>query len=69
MGSRPPEGFSFMGGKRDDITVTVAQIFADTGANDKLRSLAARDMYFPEKKHVYKNVVNEEHKLEGIKED
>ena len=34
MGNKPPEGFKFLGGKEDDITVTVAQVFKDVGADD-----------------------------------
>ena len=52
--NKPPPGFKFLGGKADDITVTVAQVFADTGdMDDPRRSLAESDTYFVEKKHLY----------------
>ena len=34
---RPPEGFAFTGGKADDITVIVGQVFADAGPDDPRR--------------------------------
>ena len=43
-----PEGFKFLGGKHDDITITVAQLFKDLGADDERRQLAASDKYFTE---------------------
>jgi len=42
------EGFKFLGGKADDITVTVAQIFTDEGKNDPRRHLSANDTYYKE---------------------
>jgi len=33
----PPKGFKFVGGKADDITVTVGQVFADRGPDDPRR--------------------------------
>lgn len=33
----PPPGYSFIGGKADDITVLVAQVFADAGPDDPRR--------------------------------
>ena len=52
--NKPPAGFKFLGGKADDITVTVAQVFADTaGEDDPRRSLAANDTYFSDAKHLY----------------
>ena len=41
-----PTNYTFIGGKQDDITVTVAQVFKDRGADDRRRSLSARDTYF-----------------------
>ena len=43
-----PANYPFMGGKHDDITVTVAQVFKDAGAEDTRRQLAAQDKYFTE---------------------
>ena len=37
MVNPPPEGFDFVGGKQDDISVTVAQVFVDRGPEDPLR--------------------------------
>ena len=57
MPQYPPAGYTFVGGKEDDVTVTVAQIFAideKAGANDPMRSLAKDDVYFKESKTVYK---------------
>ena len=51
--NQPPENFPYMGGKADDITVTVAQIFTDKGADDPRRQLAAQDTYFESQKTIY----------------
>lgn len=51
----PPKDYKFVGGKADDITVTVAQIFTDEGKDDPRRYLAADDTFFKEQKTVYKN--------------
>ena len=53
MGTKPPPGYDFLGGKQDDITVTVAQIFKDKGENDPNRKIAEKDTHFKEQKHVY----------------
>ena len=37
MPSPPGEGYDYLGGKPDDVTVTVAQIFVDLGQNDPMR--------------------------------
>ena len=60
MSQYPPAGYNFLGGKEDDVTVTVAQIFAvdeKLGANDPMRSLAKNDTYFKEQKTVYKEKI------------
>ena len=60
MSQYPPAGYNFMGGKEDDVTVTVAQIFAADdrlGANDPMRSLAKSDTYLKEQKTVYKEKI------------
>ena len=44
-------GYNFVGGKEDDVTVTVAQIFQNDskpGEVDAMRSLAKDDKYFKE---------------------
>ena len=41
-----PENFPFIGGKHDDITVTVAQVFLDRGPDDPHRKLMENDKYF-----------------------
>ena len=46
-------GFNYIGGKADDITVTVAQVFLDKGPDDPRRSLAANDLYMPHSKTLY----------------
>ena len=60
MSQYPPAGYDFMGGKEDDVTVTVAQIFAvddKLGAKDPMRSLAKSDPYLKEQKTVYKEKI------------
>ena len=53
----PPPNFDFIGGKADDITVTVAQVFADKGADDPRRHLSEDDKYFPYQKTLYTGLV------------
>jgi len=48
----PPKDFKFIGGKQDDITMTVAQVFKG-GPDDTRRQLAANDKYFTEAKKLY----------------
>jgi len=36
----PPKGYNFLGGKADDITVVVGQVFTDAGPDDPRRYLA-----------------------------
>ena len=48
-----PEGYDFLGGKEDDITVTVAQVFKDVGPDDPRRQLSANDTYYPDQKTLY----------------
>ena len=43
-----PPGHKFIGGKADDITITVAQVFTDMGPDDERRQLSENDTYFPE---------------------
>ena len=54
----PPPGYSFIGGKQDDITVTVAQVFITDPQkrkeDDPLRKLAQDDPYFKDQKTVYR---------------
>ena len=57
LANPPPEGFNFIGGKSDDITVTLAQVFADAGPDDPRRSLAAEDPFFKEEKFLYTRYV------------
>lgn len=62
MPQYPPLGYNFVGGKEDDVTVTVAQIFAidnSLGLSDPMRSLAKDDVYFKEQKTVYKKKITE----------
>ena len=40
------EGYDFIGGKHDDITITLAQVFSDNGPDDPHRQLAANDTFF-----------------------
>ena len=47
----PPKDFDFIGGKHDDITMTVAQIFYTQ--NGEKKGTAERDTYFPDAKTVY----------------
>jgi len=48
------EDYPFIGGKEDDITITVAQIFRDDrGADDPRKQLAMRDTFFTEAKYLY----------------
>ena len=49
----PPDDFSFIGGKQDDITVTLAQVFKDRGQDDPRRNLMAEDTYFSFQKTIY----------------
>jgi len=42
-----------LGGKHDDITITVAQIFRNRGQDDPRRRLAEQDTYFKEQKTIY----------------
>ena len=44
--NKPPPDYPFLGGKQDDITVTVAQVFKDQGPDDPRRTLAESDQYF-----------------------
>ena len=46
----------FIGGKEDDVTVVLAQIFLNSKhpAGDNVHFLSKNDPYFPESKHVYK---------------
>ncbi len=62
-GVPPPDPPVFMGGKQDDITVTVAQFFIaeeDPKKKDTMRSLASDDTYFKDSKTVYKKPFNAE---------
>ena len=52
-----PANFNYIGGKADDITVTVAQVFLDKGPDDPRRSLSANDLYWPESKIIYEGGV------------
>ena len=63
--NKPPAGFKFLGGKEDDITVTVAQVFKDVGADDPRRQLSANDKYFPDQKTLYTKAVPS-NKTEGF---
>lgn len=46
--------YPFLGGKHDDITVTVAQVFRDDrGADDPRKMLAKNDPFFTEQKTLY----------------
>ena len=51
-----PEGFSFEGGKHDDITVTVAQVFTKKEGEPR-KGTAAADTYFPDQKTIYTGAV------------
>ena len=55
--NQPPPGFPFVGGKADDITITVAQIFEDKGVNDPRRSLSADDKFFKDQITLYTGAV------------
>lgn len=57
--ARPqPANLRFIGGKQDDITVTLAQVFRnDHGANDYRRWLARLDPYFLSNKTIYTDQV------------
>lgn len=62
-GVPPPDPPVFMGGKQDDITVTVAQFFIaeeDPKKKDTMRSLASDDTHFKDSKTVYKKPFNAE---------
>ena len=62
MPQYPPDGYTFVGGKEDDVNVTVAQIFANDsklGMNDPMRSLSKDDPYFKEQKTVYKTKIED----------
>ena len=49
LNNQPPEGFPFIGGKQDDITVTLAQVFRDNrGDDDPRKTLAERDTFYPD---------------------
>ena len=57
MGTKPPPGFNFLGGKEDDITVTVAQVFADNAKNEQMKDHAKKDKYFEGSKFIYKEKI------------
>ena len=61
-----PEGFNYVGGKADDITVTLAQVFLDKGSEDSRRNLSENDYYYPFKKTVYEGGVYDNSR-EGFK--
>jgi len=42
----PPSDMEYNGGKHDDITVTVAQVFKERAKDDPRHSLAANDKFF-----------------------
>lgn len=46
--SQPIDEYDFIGGKHDDITVTLAQVFVDRGPKDPRRHLSERDHFFSE---------------------
>ena len=51
--NQPPAGYPFVGGKADDITITLAQVFTDKGPDDSRRQLSSNDTYFAEQKYLY----------------
>jgi len=56
----PPDSHPFLGGKEDDITITLAQVFKEKEAGDvpdPRKKLAERDTFFPEAKHLYTGAV------------
>ena len=61
-----PEGHPFLGGKQDDVTITLAQVFTDKGPDDPHRQLSANDTYFPKQKTLYTGGVYS-NKKEGFK--
>ena len=52
-----PANFDYIGGKADDITVTLAQVFLDKGPDDPRRSLATNDLFLPASKTIYEGGV------------
>ena len=46
--NEPEPEYEFIGGKHDDITITVAQVFESVPEDDPKRQLAANDKYFPD---------------------
>ena len=62
----PPKGYNFLGGKADDITVVVGQVFTDAGPDDPRRYLAEQDTYFSENKFVYSTEFIPDNKKEGF---
>ena len=57
MGTQPPPGYNFLGGKEDDITVTVAQVFADKPKNEQMKDHAKKDKFFEGSKYIYKEKI------------
>lgn len=57
----------FIGGKEDDVTVTIAQIFFKTkhpNADDPVKSLVANDKHFTIQKTVYTSLLTPKTELE-----
>ena len=61
-----PDELDFMGGKEDDITITLSQVFKDAGPLDPRRKLSANDTFFTEQKFLYTKGVPS-NKKEGFK--